>query len=378
MPRDPSDRAALAFHPLANIFPLIAGEDFDALVADIREKGVREPVWLFEEKILDGRNRWRASREAGVECKTREYRGGDPVGFVVSLNVKRRHLNATQLGVVALEVAKVEAEWARERMLAGKKADPVATRPQGKGKATDKAAKKVGASGRTVRRVKAVAGQAPDLLKKMRDGEMTAEQAARVVKERKREARRAENAKAVAAAPTPAAAVDNARFATIVIDPPWDRGDEGDEDQLGRARPTYETMPIDELSKLPVGERADVDCHLYVWITNRSLPKGFALIEAWGFRYITCLTWCKPSFGMGNYFRGQTEQVLFAVRGSQPLKRKDVGTWFAAPRGAGGHSSKPAWFYDLVQSCSPGPYLEMFARETRPGWSAWGAELADA
>ena len=159
-----------------------------------------------------------------------------------------------------------------------------------------------------------------------------------------------------------------------MIDPPWDWGDEGDVDQLGRARPTYGTMTFDELLALPVGERADVDCHLYLWITNRSLPKGFALMERWGFRYITALTWCKPSIGMGNYFRGSTEHVLFGVRGSQQLKRKDVGTWFAAPRGPNGHSSKPGEFYPLVESCSPGPYLEMFARSERAGWLSWGAE----
>jgi N6-adenosine-specific RNA methylase IME4 len=77
---------------------------------------------------------------------------------------------------------------------------------------------------------------------------------------------------------------------------------------------------------------------------------------------------------MGQYFRGQTEQVLFGVKGSQPLKRKDVGTWFAAPRGPGGHSSKPPEFLALVESCSPGPYLEMFARSKRDGWTSWGAE----
>jgi N6-adenosine-specific RNA methylase IME4 len=192
-------------------------------------------------------------------------------------------------------------------------------------------------------------------------------------KETKRESRREENRVKVAQAPSASDAFTaGAKFATIVIDPPWDWGDEGDKDQLGRARPTYGTMPIGEIQKLPVGELADVDCHLYMWITNRSLPKGFALLDAWGFRYVTCITWCKPSIGMGNYFRGSTEQILFAVKGSQQLKRKDVGTWFSAPRGPNGHSSKPTEFYSLVESCSPGPMLEMFSRSSRPGWSVWG------
>ena len=163
------------------------------------------------------------------------------------------------------------------------------------------------------------------------------------------------------------------RYPVVVIDPPWDWGDEGDADQLGRARPTYQTMSYDELTELPVGEQADDNAHLYLWITNRSLPKGFGLLEAWGFRYVTMLTWCKPHFGMGNYYRGQTEHVLFGVRGSLPLLRNDRGTWFEAKR-PGRHSGKPDEFYELVEECSPGPWLEIFSRSARPGWSAWGAE----
>jgi N6-adenosine-specific RNA methylase IME4 len=132
-------------------------------------------------------------------------------------------------------------------------------------------------------------------------------------------------------------------------------------------------MSIEQIEALPISDLADKNAHIYLWITNRSLSKGFRLLEAWGFRYVTCLTWIKPSFGMGNYFRGSTEHVLFGVRGSLPLLRADVGTHFAAPR-PGEHSSKPDAFYKLVESCSPGPWLEMFSRQQRPGWTTWGAE----
>lgn len=192
-------------------------------------------------------------------------------------------------------------------------------------------------------------------------------------RERQRQERLEQDRRAVEMAPDPTSV--RGRYRTIVLDPPWDWGDEGDCDQLGRARPTYATMPYDELVGLPVGELAADDAHVYLWITNRSLPKGFGLLEAWGFRYVTCLTWVKPTFGMGNYFRGQTEHVLFGVRGSLPLQRHDVGTVFHADRGPDGHSSKPDVFYELVESCSPGPYLEMFCRRRREGWVAWGSSV---
>ncbi len=203
-------------------------------------------------------------------------------------------------------------------------------------------------------------------------GEITRAGAVRRAKESDRERSRQDN-RALVDDVTPLEPAPDQRYQAIIIDPPWDWGDEGDADQFGRARPTYQTMSYGQLTELPVGEQADVNAHLYLWITNRSLPKGFALLDAWGFRYITMLTWCKPHFGMGNYYRGQTEHVLFGVRGSLPLLRHDRGTWFEAPR-PGRHSGKPDLFYELVEECSPGPWLEMFSRSARPGWAAWGAE----
>lgn len=194
----------------------------------------------------------------------------------------------------------------------------------------------------------------------------------RTAKEQQREAVREENRELVRES-VPLEKIKGP-FSCIVADPPWDWGDEGDVDHFGRGRPVYKTESFDELLTRGVADLADKNCHLYLWITNRSLPKGFAILEAWGFRYVTCLTWCKPSIGMGNYYRGSTEQILFGVRGSLSLLRSDVGTWFAAAR-PGRHSAKPKEFYNLVESCSPGPWLEMFGREPRKGWVVWGAEV---
>jgi len=198
----------------------------------------------------------------------------------------------------------------------------------------------------------------------------------REAKEAKREKERAKNRKKIKKSKGKKASPAGT-FSTIIADPPWHWADMGDADQLGRAKPEYDTIPIGDLENLaPWGKRvsefADKDAHLYLWVTNRSLPLAFRLIEPWGFRYVTALTWVKPSFGMGNYFRGQTEHVLFCVRGSQPIKRKDVGTVFHAKRGKGGHSSKPEEFFDLVESCSHGPYLNLFSRRERDDWTTWG------
>jgi len=371
-------------HPAADLFPLLGDDELHELADDIKRHGLHQPVWLWDDPergtvLLDGRNRARACQIADVAIRTQPYRGDDPIAFSISANEKRRHLTAGQRAFLALQIEALYATEAKETQ--GQRTDLlpqdfVADLPQskpGERKSRERAARIVKASGRGVSQAKRVEREAPDLAEQVRAGVMALDAAERHIKERAREQKRAEN-RALIEQTAPLDVAPLRRYQSIVIDPPWDWGDEGDADQLGRARPVYGTMSHAELLALPVGDHADASAHIYLWITNRSLPKGFGLLEAWGFRYVTMLTWCKPHFGMGNYYRGQTEHVLFGVRGSLPLLRRDRGTCFTAPR-PGRHSGKPDAFYELVEECSPGPWLEMFSRSPRPGWAAWGAEV---
>ena len=156
-------------------------------------------------------------------------------------------------------------------------------------------------------------------------------------------------------------------YPTIVIDPPWQYDNKA---TRGAAEDHYSTMSLDELEALVVP--ATDNAHLYLWVTNGFLRQGFDLLDAWGFTYKTTLTWVKPQMGMGNYFRGGTEHVLFGIRGSLPTNAKDILNWFRADRTK--HSAKPELFYDIVEKSSPGPWLEMFARRRRFNWEVWGDE----
>lgn len=164
-------------------------------------------------------------------------------------------------------------------------------------------------------------------------------------------------------------------FRTIVADPPWDY-----RDGLGRganytkrgAEAHYALLTADGVVSLPVGRLAYVNAHLYLWTTNAFMVQAHGVAASWGFEVKTILTWVKKGIGMGHHFRNNTEHVLFGTRGTLALRRRDVPTAFHAPRRA--HSEKPLEFFALVESVSPGPYLELFGRHARPGWTVWGNE----
>lgn len=175
-----------------------------------------------------------------------------------------------------------------------------------------------------------------------------------------------------------APAVITGTFRTITADPPWKYDNRA---TRAAAEDHYPTLTVEELKALdvdggPVRDRAADGCHLYLWTTNAFLREAFAILEAWGFEYKTCLTWVKPQLGIGNYFRSMTEHVLFGVRGTLRVLDGNQPNWFEHRRGR--HSRKPDQFYDLVERVSPGPYLELFGRSdmlgSRPGWTVWGNE----
>jgi N6-adenosine-specific RNA methylase IME4 len=160
------------------------------------------------------------------------------------------------------------------------------------------------------------------------------------------------------------------RYSTILADPPWDIVQSG---HWGAER-HYPLMPVDRICSMPVNRLVADNAHLWLWVTNASIHAGRQVLEAWGFSYRTCLTWIKPRFGLGHYLRNQTEHLLFGVRGTAPIQFRSQGSWFYAP--VQGHSQKPEEQYAIIERCSLGPYIELFARRRRFGWSAWGNEVA--
>lgn len=174
-------------------------------------------------------------------------------------------------------------------------------------------------------------------------------------------------------------------FSTILADPPWRFTN-----RTGKVAPEhrrldrYSTMSLEAIKGLPVAESAARNAHLYLWVPNALLPEGLEVMAAWGFRYISNIIWAKrrkdggpDGRGVGFYFRNVTEILLFGVKGSMrtlPPARSQVNMIETRKRE---HSRKPDEQYDLIERCSPAPYLELFARHPRAKWTLWGDESAE-
>lgn len=165
------------------------------------------------------------------------------------------------------------------------------------------------------------------------------------------------------------------KYRTILIDPPWAQEMAGKYDRRARTRAAlpYPTMSVEDIMRLPVGDFADVGCHLWLWTTNAFLRAGFDCLEAWGFTYLAPVTWRKPS-GKGNWFAHVTQTMLFGYYGKcQFHLARYLPTCFdGSPRK---HSQKPEQSFDLIERVSDPERLEMFARRARLGWHVWGNEV---
>jgi N6-adenosine-specific RNA methylase IME4 len=379
---------------------MLGERELAELAEDIKANGLKHPIitidgggeWL----ILDGRNRWEACKRVGVHPETKVWAGKDPVAYVLSTNLRRRHLNESQRGMVAVEVEKLYA--AQTKVGRPKKADaktpanlPEFPAPQREARA--KAAAALNVSPRLVQDAKRVAtSAAPEVVEAVRSGKVAVADAVRVVKEAperqvalvakvasgeaktlKEAAQKATKAEVVARIQAEPQPMPRGPFRVIVCDPPW-QYDKRADDGTHRAANPYPSMSTDEICALAdrVKAVAHEDCILWLWTTNAFMRDAFRVLDAWGFQEKTILTWGKNRMGTGDWLRGMTEHCIMAARGKPERTLSNQTTLLMGDMRE--HSRKPESFYQLVQSVCPGSRLEMFAREKRPTWSAWGAE----
>lgn len=397
--------ADLPFHPLADLFPLIEGAEFDALVADVRENGLREPIVLLDGMILDGRNRWRAAKAAGlIGCgdpaveRIRHFaaylpdRDGPPLAFVISKNLRRRHLNESQRAFVAARLANLgvgrPAETAQDCAVS-----------------QERAAGLLNVSRRSVQHAASVQERGVDALQRAVErglvsvaaaaalARFEAEEQARVlarddvanltrflgtaVKKLAREKRETALAERQSALP-------DKRYGVILADPEWRFEPWSRDSGMDRAADNhYPTSPTDAICARPVASIAADDCVLFLWATEPMLEDALKVIAAWGFQRKSGFVWQKlypgDGHGTGYWNWNEHEHLLVATRGTPPAPAPGLQWRSVIEAPVGRHSEKPARVYDLIEAYFPRlAKIELNARAARPGWDAWGLEAPAA
>lgn len=410
----------LEFHPLANLFPLIEGKAFEDLVADVKLNGLREDIVILDGMILDGRNRYRAGIEAGLidpEAPAHDGTGmqdwcglylpeyqGDPLTWVLSKNLHRRHLNESQRASVAAKIETLTHGGDRTGRSSdscgpdghppGQDANLHPAQPQIDRKT---AADMLNVSTRSVASAhKVIEKGAPELVAKVDSGELAvsvAEKLADLSKEKQAEFVRTVETKKLKTVAKQVQrdatekklgdrqhALPTKLYGVILADPPWRFETYSRETGLDRAADNhYPTQELAEIkAECPIGTLAAPDCVLFLWTTVPMLAEAMKLLGFWGFRYVSNFDWRKDRAGTGYWSRNRHEHLLVAVKGNPPAPAP--GTQFdssiEAPVGA--HSVKPDAFYEIIETYYPNlPRIELHARRRRDGWDAWGLEAPE-
>ncbi|WP_439392369.1 MT-A70 family methyltransferase [Bradyrhizobium sp. PMVTL-01] len=409
----------LEFHELAKLFIPIEGDEFEHLVEDIREHGIRDPITLHEGQVLDGCNRYRALVEI---AKTGEVLGpgwghransaldaedlvpphvwftrynaafeGDPLKWVISKNLMRRHLDESQRSMVAADIGKLSHGGARGKCSIEPLSAAQRARLLSIARISVRRADQVKEHGApeladAVRRRKVAVSTAEVLTQLPQDeqAEIVAkgereilakakEINAEIRSRRRQEVRQMHEELSRNSAPLP----QDRKYPVIYADPATEFksgfGNRSIENH-------YPTESIDFWCTLPVGDLALDHCLLFCWTTVPQLAETIAkLLPAWGFEYKSCLCWDKTSpdhpreAGTGYWVRNQHELLLVATRGSPSLPEPaDVPVSMYRER-KGEHSAKPDYYRDMIEAMTPGlSRIELFARSPRPGWERWG------
>lgn len=385
-------------HPHANVMPAMTAGEFHALKADILENGQYETIKLFDGKILDGRHRYQACRELDIEPKTEEWEGTNPLEYVLSVNLQRRHLTESQRAMAAAEVATLPKGANQHTAVAAPTQQSIA--------------KLFAVSPDSIQRGKKVISQgSAALIEQVRNGEVSVAKAAELVtlsKNKQAAALKATERETLAHAAeirakrgelvkqkrievmqtriekNKALKADDlgSSFSLIYADPAWRYPATGKSGSRLRIENQYPTMTTTEICALPVEGICDKDAMLFLWVPSALLHDGLEVMKAWGFEYLTQAVWHKKGGKapyLGGVFLQAHEMLLVGKRGNglpAPAAKNKISSVIEAPRRK--HSQKPDQMYDLFEKMYPAfkkNFVELFARNKRDGWACWGNEV---
>lgn len=370
-------------HELCNLFPVMPQDQFNALVDSIRDNGLLSPVILHEGKILDGRHRYKACINLGIEIKFETYTGEDALSYVLAHNLSRRHLDESQRAMIGAKLATLKG--------AGR---PKRENPQKSGITAKEAATKMNVGTRLVEDAKKVLSAGSDeLIEAVNSGKVTVTAGAKIAKlepeqqiqvvadarpdQAIKKVVRQEKEQALADRTITQSMTSSEKlYGVIYADPPWKFETHSENGMDRSADNHYPTMSMFDMLSLSV-PAAD-DCVLFMWATVPMMPEALDLMDAWGFEYKSHICWIKDRIGTGYWTRNKHELLLIGTKGYVPAPAMGTQPPSVIELPLGRHSEKPAFFADMISTLYPTtPKLEMFARIGRMGWDVVGNEAPD-
>jgi len=356
---------------VASLIPPLTDDEFRQLEKSIVADGCRDAFVVWQEKniLLDGHNRLRICQEHDIKFEVRRIPFPDRAAaklWIIRNQLGRRNLKPYPRAVLALKLKTLIAAKAKERMLAGKAADPPPNWAEGPVDTRDELAKAADVGHNTLAKAEFLEKHADDETKqKLQTGDISINAAVKVV--RRKEKRAGVKSEA---APAP-----KGKYRVIYADPPWEYGNAG-LTEYGHAKSHYPTMPLADLCAMPVQDMAEDDAVLFLWTTSPMLEAAFQVIRAWGFKYKTSFVWDKVKHNFGHYNSVRHEFLLVCTRGScTPDATKLFDSVQTIERSAR-HSEKPEEFRKIIEALySRGAKLELFARARHSGWVVFGNQI---
>jgi N6-adenosine-specific RNA methylase IME4 len=350
-------------------------EEYLQLEENIKSDGCRDPLVLWGELLIDGHNRYEICTKHGITFKTETLQFADELDvkeWMIKNQFGKRNLTAYERADLALKYKPIYAE--RAKKLQGYRSDILPTLVKSDPVNTQKElSKKAGVSHGTLAKVETIQKEAsPEIIKQVKDGEITINKAYQNIKsEKKKNDRKTDIEKQVQDIEKSPLPVLDKKYHVISIDPPWpyESKEVTTYDPNGRrASNPYPEMSIKQIADLqmPVAD----DSVIWLWTTHKFLPDSFSLLKEWGFEYKATMVWDKQKIGLGHWLRMQCEFCLLGIKGNPVWENTTVRDVLSSARRE--HSRKPDEFFHMVEKICSGAKLEYFSREKRPGWDQFG------
>ena len=354
--------------PFSDIIPALSEEEYGLLEESILAEGVRDPLVVWGDILIDGHNRLEIATEHEIIYETinRDFETeNDAKEWILKNQLGRRNLDAYTRGVIALEWKKIIAEKAKKNQVLGAEMTNTGLEISPKAVNTrQEIATIAGISDNTISKIEKIEFLGDEgLIQKIHDGEISINKAYIEVK------RLAIKDK------VQASLMPSGRYRIIYSDPPWTYGDKRDGRTTG-AEDHYPCMTISELCALPIRDITEDDAVLFMWVTSPLLSECFAVISAWGFKYKTSFVWDKVKHNMGHYNSVRHELLLVCTKGSCLPDKKQLFDSVQSIERTNTHSEKPEEFRQIIETIyTHGKKIELFARNKIDGWDNYGNQL---